>query len=220
MTYSEISINLKHKLRIWIEKDVYFILIFGIMKNTVFVKHVLPFVHWFLLMIIVALFIDFAFHQMDVVFIGRYLGWIGTGLIIFSFVYSLKKRKLIDYGSPKTLLSRHEQLSWLGSVLLLVHAGIHFNAVLPWLAIVLMVVTVGSGLVGKYLLKKSNESLNAKKQALRSEGLSAEEADKKVFFDAVAVDLMKKWRVVHMPITLLFGVLALLHILTILIFAV
>jgi hypothetical protein len=180
----------------------------------------MPFINWFFLMILIALAIDLIFHLTNLVFIGRYLGWIGTLLIISSFVYSLKKRKLIDYGSPKILLSRHEQLSWLGSVLLLVHAGIHFNAVLPWLAILFMLVTVASGLVGKYLLKKSNESLNAKRLFLIQEGCSKEEAEKKVFYDAVAVDLMKQWRVVHMPITMLFGILALLHLLSILIFSV
>lgn len=188
------------------------------MKRSVFVKHVLPFAQLFLLMILVALLIDYLFHQFNIVFIGKYLGWIGTLLIISSFMYSLKKRKMIDYGSPKVLLSRHEQLSWTGSVLLLVHAGIHFNALLPWLAIVLMLFTVASGLVGKYLLKRSSESLNAKRTLLINEGLSKEEAEKTVFYDAVAVDLMKKWRVVHMPITLLFGILALMHIIVILIF--
>jgi hypothetical protein len=190
------------------------------MKRSVFIKHVLPFVQWFLLMIVTTLLIDYLFHQLNVVFIGRYLGWIGSIMIISSFVYSLKKRKLIEYGSPKILLNRHEQLSWAGSVLLLVHAGIHFNALLPWLTVLLMLITVASGLVGKYLLKKSNESLNAKRLSLISEGLSKEEAEKAVFYDAVAVDLMKKWRVVHMPITILFGILALLHIITILIYAI
>ena len=190
------------------------------MKRSVFVKHILPFAQLFLLMIVAALLIDYLFHYFNVVFIGRYFGWIGSILILSSFVYSLRKRKLIDYGTPKVLLSRHEQLSWIGSVLLIVHAGIHFNALLPWLAVVFMLITVASGLVGKYLLKKSNESLNAKRSVLKGEGMTIEEAEKLVFYDAIAVDLMKKWRIVHMPITLLFGILALLHILTILIFAV
>ncbi len=189
------------------------------MKKSVFAKHVLPFVQWFFLMIVATLLIDYLFHQLNVVFIGRYLGWIGSLMIIFSFLYSFKKRKLIDYGTPKVLLNRHEQLSWAGSLLLLVHAGIHFNALLPWLTVLFMLITVASGLVGKYLLKKSNESLNVKRLLLIREGLSKEEAEKTVFYDAVAVDLMKKWRVVHMPITLLFGIMAVLHIIIILIFA-
>jgi hypothetical protein len=29
----------------------------------------------------------------------------------------------------------HERMAWPGSLLILVHAGIHFNAVLAWLAV-------------------------------------------------------------------------------------
>ena len=37
----------------------------------------------------------------------------------------------------------------------LIHAGIHFNAILPWLATVAMGVNVISGMVGKLLLDRS-----------------------------------------------------------------
>jgi hypothetical protein len=99
-----------------------------------------------------------------------------------------------------------------------VHAGIHFNAVLPWLAVLMMLITVASGLVGKYLLKKANESLKGRRKELVDSGLSSDEAEKKLFFDSITVDLMKKWRVVHMPITLLMGILSLLHIITIIMY--
>jgi hypothetical protein len=39
-----------------------------------------------------------------------------------------------------------------------------------------------------------------------------------MFWDATAVDLMKKWRAVHFPITLAFAVLGLAHILSIFLF--
>ena len=44
---------------------------------------------------------------------------------------------------------------------------------------------------------------------------SKEDADKKLFFDSITVDLMKKWRVVHLPITLILGLLSLMHIITV-----
>ena len=53
----------------------------------------------------------------------------------------------------------HEYLAWAGSVLILVHAGIHFNARLPWLATYMLLITVASGLVGKYLLRAASRSL-------------------------------------------------------------
>ena len=36
-------------------------------------------------------------------------------------------------------------LAWLGSLLVLVHAGVHFNAILGWLAVGAMLINVGSG---------------------------------------------------------------------------
>ena len=155
---------------------------------------------------------------MQMVSAGKYLGYAGTGLIIISFIYSLRKRKLIQSGSPKKLLILHEYLAWSGSIMLLVHAGIHFNALLPWLAILMLLIAVASGLVGKYLLKKASESLNVRRKILIESGLSKDEADKKLFLDSVTVDVMKKWRLVHYPITLLLGILSLLHIITIIMF--
>ena len=78
--------------------------------------------------------------------------------------------------------------------MLLVHQGIHFNAWLPWLAIAMLLITVASGLVGKFLLKKANESLKERRSELINTGSSKEDADKKLFFDSITVGLMKKWR--------------------------
>lgn len=147
------------------------------------------------------------------------MGLTGTLLLIVSFIYSLRKRKIISEGSPKTLLQFHEYIAWLASVLLLVHAGIHFSAILPWIAIFMLLIVVASGLIGKFLLKKSAESFKNKKQELISQGIAAADADKKLFFDAITVDMMKKWRDVHLPITLMFAIFALMHIISILMFS-
>ena len=82
----------------------------------------------------------------------------------------------------------------------------------------MMLVTVGSGLTGKYLLKKATENLKDKKKDLKDSGVSEEDAGKQLFFDSITVDLMKKWRIVHIPITIAFTVLAILHIITIIMF--
>ena len=169
-------------------------------------------------MIILAITIDYFLHRIQLVWVGRYLGFAGTFLITVSFVYSLRKRKLINFGSPKQLLILHEYLAWGGSIMILVHAGIHFNAVLPWAAILMLLIAVASGLVGKYLLKKANESLKGKRQLLLDSGMTIEEADKSLFYDSLTVDLMKKWRTAHIPITLVLGILVLLHIISIIIY--
>ena len=53
---------------------------------------------------------------------------------------------------------------------------------------------------------------------VRKLGLPEDEVEKRLFWDATAFDLMKKWRVVHLPITLAFAVLGLTHIFSIFLF--
>ena len=147
------------------------------MKEPLVFKYVLPFIQWYALMILFALGIDYLLHHFNLVFIGIYLGYSGTTLILGSLLYSLRKRKIIQSGSPKKLLQLHEYGSWVGAVMVLVHAGIHFNALLPWLAILMLLITVASGLIGKYLLKKANETLKLRRSELIQSGLSVEETD-------------------------------------------
>jgi hypothetical protein len=189
------------------------------MKEPIFIKYVLPFMHWYALMVFITIAIDYALHKFQIVINNYYLGFAGTFILLLSFLYSLKKRKILKSGSPKKLLMLHEYLAWLGSIILLVHAGIHFNAILPWLAVLMLLISVASGLIGKFLLKKSSAHLKEKKQYMLDNGLDKTVADKKLFLDAITVDLMKKWRMFHIPITLFLVVFSLLHIITIIIFS-
>ncbi len=188
------------------------------MKVPLFFKHVLPFAAMYAMMVAAAILLDRGLHTMGLDHVGRYLGPVGTVLIVLSFVYSLRKRKIIRSGSPRTYLTVHEYLAWAGSVMILVHAGIHFNARLPWLATYMLLISVGSGLVGKYLLKNASGSLEERRQALITSGATRAEADKELFFDSVTVNAMKQWRVVHLPIAFTLGFFTLLHILTVLMF--
>ena len=187
-------------------------------KDSLFHKEIKPFVLWFVWLLILTLAIDYLLHQTRLIWIERYTGIIGTFLILISFAYSLRKKKIIKFGKPKVFLKMHEYLAWTGSLMVLVHGGIHFNAILPWLAIIAMLVAVISGLIGKYVLKKSMNTLSAKKERFAGAGLTDEEIERKIFLDATAVKAMKKWRSVHKPITIIFGITAALHIFTIFIF--
>lgn len=189
------------------------------MERSIFGKYALPFMQWFALMVLITIAIDYLLHRMQLVIVGRYLGYAGTLVIVVSFVYSLRKRKIIRKGSPKQLLTLHEYMAWTGSIMILVHAGIHFNALLPWLAVLMLVVAVASGLVGKFLLKNASQAYKERLQQLLKTGLDKKEAERKLFFDSITVDLMKKWRVVHLPITLVLLILVILHILSVLMFA-
>ncbi len=188
------------------------------MDRSLIRRQVLPFAALFAGLIVAALIADLALHRLGLTWLGRWLGIPGTLLILASFLYSMRKRKLISFGNPGRLLMLHETFTWLGSLLVLVHAGAHFAAILPWLALFAMLVNVGSGLTGKLLLDRSRRHLASRREALRSRGLADDEAERELFWDAVALDMMKKWRAVHFPITLAFAVLALGHIVSIFLF--
>jgi hypothetical protein len=148
----------------------------------------------------------------------RYLGIAGTGLILTSFVYSLQKRKYIHFGKAKTLLNIHEILAWVGSLLILLHSGFEFDAVIPRMAVFAMLVVVASGITGKYLLRRARESIKFKRDELKAKNLSDEEIEKELFALSLIADKMQLWRTVHIPLTVVFAAFALLHIIIILLF--
>ncbi|MGM9488228.1 hypothetical protein [Ideonella sp. YS5] len=188
------------------------------LKARLFRREVLPFVGAFALLALVALALDGVLHLLNLLWIGRWLGIPGTLLIIGSSAYSLRKRKLIQSGHPATLLRWHELLAWLGSLLVLVHAGVHFNAILGWLAVGAMLINVGSGLTGKFLLDRSRRRLEQARQRMRGRGLPESELEDQLYWDSLTFDAVKKWRAVHLPITLAFAVLATAHIAAIFLF--
>ena len=189
------------------------------MKSSLLFRQVIPFTLLYLMMILAVIIIDYLLHHFQIVWVGRQLGLAGTLFIAFSFIYSLRKRRIIKDGSPKQLLLLHEYLAWIGSVMLLVHAGIHFNAILPWLAVYMLLINVASGFVGKYLLRNASTTLTESRLEWLRSGLTEEETEKKVFFDSITVSAMQHWRVIHLPIAYLFGLLSLLHILTVLMYS-
>ncbi|MEQ1772219.1 MAG: hypothetical protein ABL891_00430 [Burkholderiales bacterium] len=188
------------------------------MHARLFSRQILPFLLAFSALVAVALLLDAALHLLNAVWIGRYLGIPGTLLILLSFGYSLRKRKMISAGRPATLLRLHERMAWLGSLLILVHAGIHFNSILAWLAVGAMLINVTSGLTGKYLLERSRMRMAEARQQMRQQGITTAEMEDRMYWDSLTFDVVKQWRAVHFPITLAFAVLALAHIIAIFLF--
>lgn len=169
-------------------------------------------------LILATIVTDALLHQFDLLWVGRWLGIPGVMLILLSFLYSMRKRKRIRFGNPKAWLTLHETMTWTGALMILVHAGVHVYTILPWLALVAMLVNVISGMTGQYLLKRSRRFLAEKREVYLQRGLTEDAIEKSLFWDATAFDLMKRWRVVHIPISLAFAVLGLAHILSILLF--
>ena len=149
---------------------------------------------------------------------GQFFGIAGSLLILASFAYSLRKRGLLRRGPTARYLRYHELLAWAGAALVLVHGGARLHPLLPWLAQAALVVVVASGLTGRYLLRRARLGLAARRQALECEGLARDEVEERLYWEAVVVDAMARWRSVHIPITLVFGLFAVAHIVSALLF--
>lgn len=188
------------------------------MKPRLITREIIPFLVSFATLVVGTLLLDALLHWFNLVWIGRYLGIVGLLLVLYSFRYSLRKRKIISNGSPVALLRWHEYLAWLGSLLILVHAGIHFNAILGWLAVGAMLVNIGSGLAGKFLLDRARKRMLEARQTMLRQGVPEAELDEHVHVDSLTFDVVKQWRAVHFPITLAFAVLALAHIVAVFLF--
>lgn len=188
------------------------------MNRSLWRDHILPFSLLLGVLAAATFSGDYLLHRLNLVWVGRYLGILGTLLIISSFYYSLRKRKMVTSGNPVTLLRMHEFSAWLGSLMILIHAGVHFNAILPWLAVVAMSINVVSGLVGRMLLKRAREHVQGQRDQFQLRGLSKAEVEQAVYWDAVALHLMAQWRKVHIPIFIVFAVLALGHIVSVFLF--
>ena len=182
------------------------------------IKKILPFVLIYTAFLASAITLHLFLDASGFKWTLRYLGIFGTILILVSFVYSLRKRKIINFGKAKLLLQIHEVLAWTGSVLILIHAGFEFDAVIPRVAVFAMLIVVASGIIGKYLLKQAKESLKEKRSELKAKNLSEAEIEKELFSLSLIADKMQMWRTVHIPLTVIFAAFALLHIITILIF--
>jgi hypothetical protein len=103
-------------------------------------------------------------------------------------------------------------------LLILVHAGIHFNSILGWLAVWAMLINIASGLTGKFLLARVRKRMEQARQTMLSQGMTQEQLQEHSYWDTMTFDVVKQWRAVHFPITLAFAVLGLGHILAVFLF--
>ena len=176
------------------------------MLDSLLIRRALPLLVSFIMLVVLALLFDYFLHVAGLVRVGRYLGLTGTFFLLFSFVYSARKQKIVRSGPIRTFLRLHCRGGWIGTLMLLVHSGVHFNALLPWVATALMLVVTGSGHVGQYIYRKARDEMK--------HGAGGE----KLYWDSLTIKALGQWRKVHMPLVSLFLCLALLHILSIFFF--
>ena len=182
------------------------------MWKSLLIQRTLPLTISYLLLIVAGISLDYLLHIANLVWVGRYLGIVGTLFIASSFSYSARKKKVIKNGALKFFLKLHCNTGWIGTLMIFVHSGIHFNAILPWMATVLMMVVTASGHVGQYLLKKVKEEVKIKMKELGISASIDDELDQQHYWDTLTIKTLEQWRTVHMPMVSVLLALTIIHI--------
>lgn len=139
-------------------------------------------------------------------------GIIGTLLVIFSFAYSVRKRKkLFASGGMKGWLSWHEWLAIVGTVIIFVHTGNHLHAIVPIITLIFMFTAFISGLIGRYVYENVRAELRLRKESFKRDGLSEQEIEESLTSLTIASEGLAKWRLYHMPVISILGIMVIYH---------
>lgn len=143
---------------------------------------------------------------------GHVLGWIGLAMILVVFAYPAERWFHPNRVWSKPGLYIHESFGIVGPLLILVHSGAHFHAVVPVMALSALGLVVVSGIIGEFLHTLAFRSLYEQRHALAREGLTEEAIDSRLKELASKEGILRWWPWVHVPLTAVFVVLAFAHI--------
>lgn len=143
---------------------------------------------------------------------GHVAGWAGFALTLSVFGYSVKKRSGSRTAWPKGWFLVHQAMGIAGPSLILIHSGSHLHALVPLLALLAMGVTVVSGVVGVVVHRKALSLMKSRRAEFLGQGLSPDEVEDRLYDLAAAEKAFRTWRIIHVPMSVIFLVLTILHI--------
>ncbi|MGE3155047.1 MAG: hypothetical protein AB7G48_20870 [Nitrospiraceae bacterium] len=146
---------------------------------------------------------------------GHVLGWVGLLILLLVFVYPLKKRYAPEAprrGWIQPWFRVHLIAGILGPVLILIHAGAHFHALVPVLALVALALVTLSGVVGQTLHSLAVRQMNQQWHELQKQDLAEAEIQERLTERTAQEEAFRFWQLVHAPVTIPFVALTLLHI--------
>ena len=144
---------------------------------------------------------------------GHLTGWVGLGTTLLVFVYPIKKRIGQNRRWPRHWFRVHLVAGVTGPLLILLHSGAHLHAFVPSLALAAMAVVVVSGIVGQGVHYLVLRTLNDRRRQLHDQGLNADEVEAHLHRMAAQEEAFRLWQSIHAPMTLMFLVLTVLHVL-------
>ena len=150
---------------------------------------------------------------------GHGVGWAGLVVTLLVFVYPIRKRTSPSRRWPRRWFHVHMVAGVLGPLLIVIHSGAHYHAVVPILAMGSMVMVVVSGIVGQLVHALSLRALNEERHHLQHHGLSEADIDTQLHGMASQEEAFRLWQAIHAPMTLMFLVFTVLHVVGALFFA-
>ena len=174
---------------------------------------------WYALIAIVAVTALYAFASVQASALPRASSLIGHGIGIAGFIlmlatvtlYSLRKlRSDARWGSTAVWLKSHMVMGLVGPYMVLLHTSMKFNG-LAGLAMLLTVVVVISGLVGRYIYTRVPRTIDDEVAA------SARDEDRERI--ARRRRALATWHMVHIPLTWALFAAAFIHVVAALYYA-
>ncbi len=143
---------------------------------------------------------------------GHGVGWAGLALTLLVFVYPIQKRVNPSHRWPRGWFRVHMVTGVLGPLLIFIHSGAHYHAIVPILAMGSMVIVVVSGVVGQLVHAFSLRALNEHRHDLLHRGLSESDVDAQLHGMASQEEVFRLWQAIHAPMTVMFLAFTALHV--------
>ena len=143
---------------------------------------------------------------------GHAVGWLGLAITLLVFVYPYRKRQAAERQWPRGWFRVHMVAGVIGPLLIFLHSGAHYYALVPILAMLAMVVVVLSGIVGQAVHAYAVRTLHDERHRLRLLGRPDDDIEMELHGMAAREEAFRLWQAVHAPMTVAFVLLAALHI--------
>lgn len=143
---------------------------------------------------------------------GHITGWIGLAVILLVFVYPVRRRLAKNRTWPRGWFQVHMVAGVVGPLLIVLHSGVHLHALVPVLAMVAMGIVALSGISGEAVHYLALRTLNEERRQLVRQGVSPEEAAVRLQDVASREETFRMWQLIHAPMTLMFMVLVVVHV--------
>jgi hypothetical protein len=143
---------------------------------------------------------------------GHAAGWLGLAVTLLVFIYPYRKRHAPERRWPRGWFRLHMVAGVAGPLLIFLHSGAHYHALVPILAMAAMVIVVLSGIVGQAVHAHVLRTLNEERRRFHQEGLSEVDVEFRLHDMASQEEAFRIWQAVHAPMTLAFLVLTGLHV--------